>query len=77
MGHLRLKANEGNYKEHDGWLKEQFINGINGEMMTTEIVRDNHNAKEQWHYKWTSAQLGKKKWSAESTEINANKDWGK
>ena len=29
MGHLRIKANECNYKEHDRWLKEQFINGIN------------------------------------------------
>ena len=29
-----------NYKEHETWLEEQFINGINDEMMTTEIIRE-------------------------------------
>ena len=37
MGCLRMKTNESNYKEKDRRLKEQFINGINDEMMT-EII---------------------------------------
>ena len=40
MSHLRIKANECNYKEHDRPLKEQFINGINDEMMTAKILKE-------------------------------------
>ena len=34
-----IKGNECNYKEHDGQLKEQFINGLNDEMMAAEIIK--------------------------------------
>ena len=40
MDYLRIMANERNYKEHDLCLKEQFINGINDEMINTEIVKE-------------------------------------
>ena len=33
---LRVMTNECNYKEHNRKLKEQFINGTDGKMMTTE-----------------------------------------
>ena len=39
MGHLRMKANEGWYKEKDRRLKEQFINDINDDDMMTETLR--------------------------------------
>ena len=38
MGDLRMKANKCSYMEKDERLKEQFINGINNDMMT-EIIR--------------------------------------
>ena len=37
MGHLRIKANEGSYK--DKGLREHFRNSINDDMMT-EIMRE-------------------------------------
>ena len=40
MDHLRIKANECNYKECVRQLKEQFINGINDEIMTAEIMKE-------------------------------------
>ena len=42
MGRLCLKAAECNYKEHDSWLKEQFIGGINDEEITQELIRAYH-----------------------------------
>ena len=36
--HLRIKGNECGYKLKDRRLKEQFINGINVDDMTTEII---------------------------------------
>ena len=39
MGHLRINANEYSYKDHDRQLKEQFLNGINDEMVMAEIIR--------------------------------------
>ena len=41
MGHLRIKTNESNYKEHNRCLKEQIINGINDKMITVEIKKKN------------------------------------
>ena len=38
IGHLRVKENECNYKKDDRWLKEQFIKGINDEMIAAEII---------------------------------------
>ena len=32
-GHLRITANECNYKEHDKWLKEQIVNRTNDDMV--------------------------------------------
>ena len=40
MGQLRIKANECNYQEHHGWLKEQFINGISDRTMISEIIKE-------------------------------------
>ena len=40
MSHLRIKSNECNYREHDRQLKEQFINGINNEMMAAKIIKE-------------------------------------
>ena len=40
MGHFNVKANDCNYKEHDRQLKELFINGINDEMLTAEIIKE-------------------------------------
>ena len=34
------KGNECNYKEKDGRLKEQFINGINDDDEITDIMRE-------------------------------------
>ena len=38
IGHLRVRANECEYKEEDRRLKEQFINGINDDDLVTEII---------------------------------------
>ena len=38
-GHLGIKANKNNYMEYDRQLKEQFIDGINDEIMTGEIIK--------------------------------------
>ena len=40
MGHLGVKTKECEYKERDMRLKEQFINGINGDDMITEIIKN-------------------------------------
>ena len=40
MGRLHIKAAECNYKEHDGHLKDQFINGINDEEIMQEIIKE-------------------------------------
>ena len=40
IGHLRVKTNEFNYREHDMWLKEQFIFRMNDVMLTTEIIKE-------------------------------------
>ena len=37
MGKLHIKAAEFNYKEHDRWLNEQSINGINDEEIVKEL----------------------------------------
>ena len=44
---FELKANECNYKQHDRELKSKFINGINDEMITAEMIRVNHNEQKQ------------------------------
>ena len=38
MYYLRMKTNEGKYKEKDRRINEQFINGINDDEMMTEII---------------------------------------
>ena len=49
--YLRIKANENNYKEHDGQLKEQFVNGINDDHRNSKRVlkvqKTNYNMSEQ------------------------------
>ena len=40
MRRLCIKAEECNYKEHDRFLKIQFINGINDEEITQEIIKE-------------------------------------
>ena len=40
MNHLTGKANGCEEKERDRRLKEQFINGIIDDNMTTEIIRE-------------------------------------
>ena len=40
MDSLHIKAAEFNYTEHDIWLKEQFINGINNEEITKEMIEE-------------------------------------
>ena len=40
LDRLRVKISECKCKENYGRLKEQFINGINGEVMTAEIVKE-------------------------------------
>ena len=40
MGHLRIKANQINYKQHDGQIKEEYIDRINDETMMTEIMKE-------------------------------------
>ena len=49
MGHLRIKVKECSYKQCNGQVNKQFIDGVNDDMMTTD----------QPHYKQTSSQLGK------------------
>ena len=39
MGRFCIKAAECTYKEYDGWVKEQFINGINNEEITHIIIK--------------------------------------
>ena len=39
MDRLRIKAVECKYREWDRRLKEQFINGINSQTKTVEIIR--------------------------------------
>ena len=39
MDRLIIKVAECNYKEHDTELKEQFINSINDEDITQEIIK--------------------------------------
>ena len=40
MGCLRIKANECGYKEKDRRLKDQCTNGINGDDMRTDMIRE-------------------------------------
>ena len=40
MHQLRIKANEYEYREKDRYIKNQFINGINDDMMIAEIIND-------------------------------------
>ena len=40
MGRLITEATECEYKDNDSRLKEQFINDINDEVMTAEIVNE-------------------------------------
>ena len=47
MGHLKIKGNGCNYEMHARQSKEPFTSGINDKMMTLEIIRVNHNAKDQ------------------------------
>ena len=43
---ISVSADGCNYKEPDRKIKEQFINGINDEMKTTEIIKGvNHYEK--------------------------------
>ena len=44
---MRLKQTEYNWKEVDRRLKEQFINGINGQSMLTEIKRESTIPKDK------------------------------
>ena len=56
MGHLR-----GQYKERDGRLKEQFINGINDNMMT-EIIWELTAIKRLLKYQGNRFLVGTKGW---------------
>ena len=76
MDHLRVIANECNYNMCHRWLKELFINRMNDEMMTAELIKKVTIIWKQWHYKWTSVQSGKGNRSTESPENNANKHSG-
>ena len=40
MGRLRVQERDCKYIEVDRRLKEQFINGINNQAMTAEIIRE-------------------------------------
>ena len=40
MDRLRINASEFKYKESDGHLEEQFINGLNGDGMSAEIIKE-------------------------------------
>ena len=40
MDHLRLKAKEVSYQEQNRQLKGKFINGINDDMITSEIIKE-------------------------------------
>ena len=40
MTRPHIKAAECNYKEHDQQLKEQFLNGIDNEEITQEIIKE-------------------------------------
>ena len=47
---LCIKAAECNYKEHDIWLKEHFITGINDEEIMQEIIKELSTQKEhEWN----------------------------
>ena len=39
MGRLCIKAAECNYKEHDRWLKQQFINALHNEEIMKEKLK--------------------------------------
>ena len=40
MSHLRNKANECNYQQDDRKCKEKNINGINNNVLTSEIIKE-------------------------------------
>ena len=40
MGRLWIRATIFNYKEHDGMLKEQFINSIDNKEIMQEIIKE-------------------------------------
>ena len=43
MDHLRIKENECNYQEGDRQYTEQFMDGIRGKAVTSEIIRAHNN----------------------------------
>ena len=69
---LRNKANECNYTEHYSWLQEQFMIGLNDEMMTVKMISADHSKEDKLHCKQTRAQLGKTNRSKGSPESNGN-----
>ena len=40
MGRLRMKGAECEYKEDDSHLKEKFMNGINDDVIMSEIMKE-------------------------------------
>ena len=40
MGSINIKAAECNYKEHDRWLKGQFIKSIDDEEIMQEMTKE-------------------------------------
>ena len=39
MGRFHIKSAECNYKEHDRWLKDQCMKGIDDEDIMQEIIK--------------------------------------
>ena len=66
-------------REKDRCLKQKFINGINNDMMTAEIIKEltTMRKQKQWHHRWTSPKVSGKIWSAMSIEIYSSLHSGK
>ena len=67
---------ECNYQVHDRQLKEQFINGINNEMMTTQKIKDLTTVRKTGDITNKQVLDWAKRVEAESLEGNANKHSG-
>ena len=66
MGHLRIKSDKCGFKEKDRRLKEQFINGINDDMMTKIMWELTTIKKDRWSYHGAGISMGQESWGRKS-----------
>ena len=68
MGKLCINTAECNYKEHDKWLKEQFINSTEDEEIMQEITKELIASKHVRNIQKMGTAMGQKSRGREGTE---------